>query len=267
MKDYDSKIIPVLDDIIDEGTVGNDVTAKTDTDEPDELTNPAENNLDLFGTEPGYIISDDSDDSDDSDPEIGAIDTITESEFDEFQFDDTRPSDFAATPFSALHTESSYEAQIAIGNSDDEAEIEVVSDTADIRSALIDYHNNSENDDTGITADTSPATDSDIEQATGADTSDTVLRPFEPTAFIQPSALDTADRTSLESSFAVPAAIESMDNQAVASKPLESVVDDIVKQLIPDLEQQLRFLVQQALEDRLPDALLAQLSNKTDHKE
>ena len=29
-------------------------------------------------------------------------------------------------------------------------------------------------------------------------------------------------------------------------------VDEIVKQLMPDLEQQLRFLVQQALEDRLP---------------
>lgn len=41
---------------------------------------------------------------------------------------------------------------------------------------------------------------------------------------------------------------------------LESIVDDVVKQLIPDLEQQLRFLVQQALEEKLPAEILDQLS-------
>ena len=41
---------------------------------------------------------------------------------------------------------------------------------------------------------------------------------------------------------------------------LDEIVDEIVKQLMPDLEQQLRFLVQQALEDRLPEALIEQVS-------
>jgi len=40
---------------------------------------------------------------------------------------------------------------------------------------------------------------------------------------------------------------------------LKSMVDDITKELMPDLEQQLRYLIQQALEDRLPDEVIEQL--------
>ena len=40
---------------------------------------------------------------------------------------------------------------------------------------------------------------------------------------------------------------------------LQSMVDDITKELMPDLEQQLRYLIQQALEDRLPDEVIEQL--------
>ena len=40
---------------------------------------------------------------------------------------------------------------------------------------------------------------------------------------------------------------------------LKSIVDDITKELMPDLEQQLRYLIQQALEDRLPDEVIDQL--------
>ena len=37
---------------------------------------------------------------------------------------------------------------------------------------------------------------------------------------------------------------------------LNEIVDDVVKQLIPDLEQQLRFLVRQALEEKLPEEII-----------
>ena len=40
---------------------------------------------------------------------------------------------------------------------------------------------------------------------------------------------------------------------------LKSMVDDITKELMPDLEQQLRYLIQKALEDRLPDEVIDQL--------
>lgn len=45
---------------------------------------------------------------------------------------------------------------------------------------------------------------------------------------------------------------------------LESMVDDITKELMPDLEQQLRYLIQQALEDRLPDDVIKQLIDDKD---
>ena len=45
---------------------------------------------------------------------------------------------------------------------------------------------------------------------------------------------------------------------------LKSVVDDVTKQLMPNLEQWLRFLIQQALEDRLPDEVIAKLSSNND---
>ena len=40
------------------------------------------------------------------------------------------------------------------------------------------------------------------------------------------------------------------------SESLESIVNDVVKHLMPDLEQQLRYLVQQALEERLPQEIM-----------
>ena len=45
---------------------------------------------------------------------------------------------------------------------------------------------------------------------------------------------------------------------------LKSIVDDITKELMPDLEQQLRYLIQQALEDRLPDEVIDQLIENKD---
>lgn len=46
---------------------------------------------------------------------------------------------------------------------------------------------------------------------------------------------------------------------------LEAIVEDVVKQLMPDLEQQLRHLVQQALEDRLPDEFVDQTPPEKDN--
>lgn len=56
-----------------------------------------------------------------------------------------------------------------------------------------------------------------------------------------------------------PVEVEQQTTEDPAS--LESVVDDITKQLMPDLEQQLRFLIQQALEDRLPDDVIDKLTD------
>lgn len=55
-----------------------------------------------------------------------------------------------------------------------------------------------------------------------------------------------------------PAAIEPLE--------LEPIVKSVVNQMMPDLEQQLRFLIQQALEERLPPDIIQLASNKTDDK-
>ncbi|MBT8120854.1 MAG: hypothetical protein KJN89_14155 [Gammaproteobacteria bacterium] len=58
---------------------------------------------------------------------------------------------------------------------------------------------------------------------------------------------------------------EEKEIDPVQPATLSSVVDEVVKQLVPAMEQQLRYLVQQALEEKLPDEILQQLSNeKTD---
>ena len=45
---------------------------------------------------------------------------------------------------------------------------------------------------------------------------------------------------------------------------LESIADDIVKQLMPNLEQHLRHLVKQALEKKLPDEIIKSVTTKLD---
>ena len=47
---------------------------------------------------------------------------------------------------------------------------------------------------------------------------------------------------------------------------LEPIIESVVKQMMPDLEQQLRFLIQQALEERLPKDIIQLVNSKTDDK-
>jgi len=57
---------------------------------------------------------------------------------------------------------------------------------------------------------------------------------------------------------------ETQLNDELDTASLEGIVNDVVKQLLPDLEQQLRFLVKQALEDKLPAEIIEQLPSKPD---
>jgi len=209
MADYDTKIIPILDDIIEDQATVNGIAQETDAVAPDEAAIQAENNLDLFGDEPEQLIDDKND------PEVGAIVGI-----DDYQYDDSRAVDFAATEFTALHSEISDEAQINTDNSGNDAALDLDTEVENIESALIDDQITAEEDSTDFTANDYPNTE----------------RIFDQTPAVETQNLDAL--------------------------PLEALVDDIVKQLIPDLEQQLRYLVQQALEDRLSDTVLAQLGIK-----
>jgi len=55
--------------------------------------------------------------------------------------------------------------------------------------------------------------------------------------------------------------IEDTGSDPVQPATLNSIVDDVVKQLTPDLEQHLRYLVRQALEEKLPEEIVKQLSS------
>jgi hypothetical protein len=59
-------------------------------------------------------------------------------------------------------------------------------------------------------------------------------------------------------------AISSQAMAEVSPISLNSIVEDVVKQLMPDLEQQLRFLIKQALEEKLPEDIIDGISTKND---
>ena len=68
---------------------------------------------------------------------------------------------------------------------------------------------------------------------------------------------------------AVAAGTEETQNQPDPTFPLEPlvlerVVKNVVKQIMPDLEQQLRFLIQQSLEDELPKEIEKSATTDTD---
>jgi hypothetical protein len=54
-----------------------------------------------------------------------------------------------------------------------------------------------------------------------------------------------------------------IQHDVISEQPisLDSIVNDVVTQLMPDLEQQLRLLVQQALEEKLPEEIIRQMSS------
>ena len=58
--------------------------------------------------------------------------------------------------------------------------------------------------------------------------------------------------------------IEATPQVSVEPLPVGLIVKDIVKQLMPDLEQQLVFLLQQAIEEKLPEEIIK--STDTEHE-
>ena len=195
MPDYDPKSIPILDDVIETEDASSENTAIDDEDEIFTLfeAEPAqsEDNLDLF--------------AETTEPQIGIIDDIIDEEIS----NDIHPHDIEASQQAVI---TDFEAA-AYENSTDISTDDLVAESKPeiepIESALIDYDDDAEENETV----------SDIQ----------------------------------------PVEVEQQTTENPAS--LESVVDDITKQLMPDLEQQLRFLIQQALEDRLPEDVIDKLTD------
>jgi hypothetical protein len=77
---------------------------------------------------------------------------------------------------------------------------------------------------------------------------------------IEPALIDFHDDEDNEPAIEIhPGSKQSIDDQCIdpgQQISLQPIVEDIVKQLIPDLEQKLRILLQQALEDKLPAEII-----------
>lgn len=262
MADYDTKTIPILDDIIEDVSAKNAELADDSSVSADDLPAAAESNLDLFADGRVPVISEQYE------PPIGVIDSRYESQADQYldhedldhedlnhkdlvdtdQDAASLPIESAAAELTALDTEVSYATEIEIDSNEDDSE--------DSGSSLIDYHS-ATGDGSDFTADI--YTDADLTATDEVPVQDTGS---DPAAYTDPFAEIESSVQSIKAS--MEAEIETVEPAALdatADTPaLESIVDDIVKQLLPDLEQQLRFLVQQALEDRLSDEALQQIT-------
>lgn len=279
MPDYDPKSIPILDDVIEADILEQEnpdskhkdpVADIPDTD--DESTDTA-NSIGLFSTapvelSPEDVIIDDIDsedlDSGDSGPAIGAIDTLEDGI--NFRNSDFSNSDEIATeeenseivektdqgfvdidtlgsaPLSSAPLNSTPDDSQAI---DLETEDQEAEDQETVESALIGYR-----------ADTIEGAEEDNKAYKATDYADTGSDTFCNT--------ESDDQTETTG----PSLCEAVAQQSEAVLSLDKIVDDVVTdivgQLLPDLEQQLRYLVQQALEDRLPAEIINQLHTSAD---
>ncbi len=231
MPDYDSKSIPVLNDVIDDDDI-------TDEHEIVDLSNLNasldDDNFDLFVDELTESIGDtevtplenlsvETTDTENITPEIGDINDVE----DQDAVLSTGAAAFSTLKDEQLTARISDEINTAIGNyekisfeEDNTPSVGLPEDEPEIESALIDYR---------VTEGTPP-----VEAETPLVT--------------------TLDEPEVE------AIAAHTDTPATPAISLDDLTEDIIKQIMPGLEEQLRHLVQQALEERLPEALVTSSS-------
>ncbi len=255
MPDFDPKNIPILDDIIEDNLIEKEKTEHSDED-TDIDTNDGldENNFDLFSSETTVTADEDQQtEPEDEEPQLGSIDHTLYPETGETVVDSL---DAATEDIAEEETQSALIDYRAEGEDDSASNRVVFTDPAD-----------------GITIDDSVIDDSTTDDELSDDelsddefSDDTLSDPAITVHAIPDYTLSDAEITE-DLSFTVntgAASAEPAPEQALTQlKPvIDEITDDIVRQLLPDLEQQLRFLVQQALEDRLPDDLVEQLNTE-----
>lgn len=239
MSDYDSKSIPILNDVIDDDDI-------TDEHEIVDLSNlnasPDDDNFNLFVDDLTASIDDtevtplenlsvETTDTENITPEIGDINDVEDQDAPL----STGAAAFGVAAFSTLKDEAltariSDEINTAIGNNeknvfeeDNIPSVDLPEDEPEIESALIDYR---------------------------------VKEDFPPVEAETPL-VTTLDEPEVET------IKHHADTPATPAISLETMTEDIVKQIMPGLEEQLRHLVQQALEERLPEALVTSSSTGT----
>jgi hypothetical protein len=209
MPDYDTKNIPVLDDVIKDEITENTASEKDEESSVavEAAQNQAENNLELFPDESDRLVSEEND------PQIGIIDGINEDIL----------INIETTQFSEQTSEisSTFTAETLIADTE-----------------ITEIESNAQQ--TGI----DEAEDNSGDQSAFAMSALTIDHTDE-----------TYDEARIDTQV-----IESNLQTAVEPLSLEATVEDIVKRLMPELEHHLRFLIQQALEEKLSHETIEPIS-------
>jgi hypothetical protein len=200
MPDYDTKNIPVLDDVIENGD-GEKRDFDLNVEPPDD--GAKENNLDLFAGETFDLAAEDAD-----------IET-------------------AATEISTIEVETAIITDSIIECA--------ISPAEEPQIGPIDNISNEDGDDVPLY---SPAKAPENE----AEKFESALIDYNAVDEAKASTIDMPDIDQQENDQPL-----EVKQQASTAISLQSVTDDIVKQLMPELEQQLRLLLEQALKEKLPE--------------
>lgn len=245
MPDYDPKNIPILDDVIEstDNEKGDfDLSAggaEPLDDESDSELYVTENNMDLFAGE---------------DVDLAAEDSAIDPAFFEVE------AAAITTPVFEYTTSAAAEPQIGaienINNEDDSPPGRTVveqnispwmDDNRAIQGAI------AEEQQSGVAESSEAVRQDDVQLYNPAKASEDEAEDLE-SALIDYQAVDEAETPAI----GMPAINQQVEvkQHSLAANSLQAVTDDIIKQLMPELEQQLRLLLKQALKEKLPDEII-----------
>jgi hypothetical protein len=242
MSDYNPENIPVLDDVIECGdeekrdfdlSVGG---AKPLDADPDAELYATENNMDLFASEDIDLAAEDSD----IDPAVFKVEAAT-----------------VTVPVFEQTISTTAEPQIGaidnISNEDDYAQSQTVAEQNmspwmdDSRSLQITI---AEQEPNGVPGSSEAVRQDDVSGYNPAKSSEDEAEMFE-SALIDFHEVDETESLAINMQ-AINKQVE-VKQQNIAANTLQSVTDDIIKQLMPELEQQLRLLLSDALKEKLSE--------------
>ena len=284
MPDFDSKTIPVLDDVID----ANIITEKDEVIDLSSIdTLQDDNNFDLFADEfadskksaildeaPTDKIPPLLTDIDNTTVEIDSVDDVSI-----FSDDVSDSVSDILIDDETISLDSHADVSIDVrdtSNSSDEFDLDDEFNTftieteeePEIESALINYHGES-GEEIELIKETLYTAEPVIEHPVITLADEKFYEPVTEKPVVDERLVqETEEETSVDDSV-IP---ESISNEQTNFQPvtaeteptqnniatisLTAITDDIVRQILPDIEQQLRNLVQQALEQRIPEEFI-----------
>jgi hypothetical protein len=138
---------------------------------------------------------------------------------------------------------------------DDDTTDDTVPDTVENESSLDLF----ENEETDKIFDTDPEIGTEDESIDKIDTDKEITLPSTPYTYEETyndSAYQLDYEVTYEDLITYDDLVEFNQNTPIEPLEVELIVKSVVKQMMPDLEQQLRFLIQQALEKQLPPEIV-----------